>query len=82
MVRRGFDDVADAIVERVFAAFSGLSQSVFELGEELLDGVQVRAVRWQDDQPCTDAPDELSDVFGFVAAEVVHGHDVAVSQGW
>lgn len=50
---------------------------VFELGEGLLDGVQIRTVGWKEQQMRSDAPDGLAHSLAFVAAEVVHDHDIA-----
>jgi len=50
---------------------------VFELGKDLLDGVQIGAVGRQEQQPRADAADCCADGGPLVAGEVVHDHDVA-----
>src|SRR6476660_9259254 len=37
---------ADGLPERLLRAGGGLSEQLFQLGEELLDGVQIRRVGW------------------------------------
>lgn len=58
------------------------SQERLELGEGLLDWVQVRAIGGQEEQLRARRPDCLSDSAALVAAEVVHHDDIAVAQGW
>jgi hypothetical protein len=50
---------------------------VFELGEDLLDGVQVWRVWWQEQQARADAADCCADGRPLVAGEIIHDHDVA-----
>lgn len=64
----------------VDGAFVGLSQHCFELGEDLLDRVQVWTVGRQEDQVRASLTDGLAYSFALVAAEVVHDHDVALAQ--
>jgi len=56
---------------------SGLSQESLQLGEDLLDGVQVWAVGRQEDQVRAGFSDGLADGLSPVAAEVVHDHHIA-----
>src|SRR5947207_13315710 len=53
------------------------SQEVFELGEDLLDGVQVGRVFGQEEELGACRTDELTHDFASVAAEIVHDYDVA-----
>jgi hypothetical protein len=53
----------------------------FELGEELLDGVQVRAVGWQEEHVGSRVPDGAPCRLAFVAAEIVEDHDIAFGKG-
>ena len=55
----------------------GFSHQVFELGEDLLDRVEVGAVWRQEQEPRDDAADRLSNGRPFMAAEIVHDDDVA-----
>jgi len=59
----------------------GLSHEVLELGEELLDGVQVRAVGRQKEHVGSGLPDGASCRLAFVAAEIVEDHDIAFGKG-
>ena len=55
---------------------------MFELGEDLLDGVQVGRVFWQEDQLGSDGADKPAYGFSLVAAEIVHDDDVSRAKGW
>ena len=57
--------------------FGGLAQEMLELGEDLLDRVEVRAVGRQEEEPCAPCTDRCSDRRLLVAGEVVHDDDVA-----
>jgi hypothetical protein len=52
-------------------SFGGLSEQVFELGEHLLDGVQVWGVGRQEDQRRTCLADGATYLGAFVAAQSV-----------
>src|SRR5664280_2382499 len=55
----------------------GLAQEVLDLGEDLLDRVQVWRVFRQEEELGAGRADELAYGFGFVTAEIVHDYDVA-----
>jgi hypothetical protein len=55
----------------------GLSQEVLELGEDLFDRVQVGGVFRQEEELGAHRADELTYGFAFVAAEIVHDHNIA-----
>ena len=59
----------------------GLSEQMLELGEDLLDGVEVRGVFGQEEQLGARRADQLARGFAFVAAEIVHDDDIAGTQG-
>ncbi len=59
----------------------GLSQQVFELGEDLLDRVQIRGIFRQEEQFGADRADKLARGLAFVAAEIVHDDDIAGTKG-
>jgi hypothetical protein len=59
----------------------GFSQELFQLGEDPFDGVQVWAIGWQEREPGADGADRFARGRPFVAAEIVHDHDVAGLQG-
>lgn len=63
-------------------SFGGFSHEMLELGKDLLDGVQVRAVGWQEQEPCADVADCATDGGSFVAAQVVHDHNIASRERW
>ena len=54
---------------------------MFELGEELLDRVQIGRVFRQVEQPGTDCTNGAAHGIGLVRTEIVHDHDVALPQG-
>ncbi len=53
---------------------------MLELGKDLLDGVQVRAIGRQEQQSCTGAADCFADGGPFVAAQIVHDYDIPGSE--
>ena len=61
-------------------AFLGCAHPMLDLGEGLLDRIEVGGVRRQIPEPCTDGLDEMAQRAGFVAAEIVHDDDVARSE--
>ena len=46
----GSEDLSGSIADGIGGAARGFAQQVFELGEELFDGVQVGGVFWQEEQ--------------------------------
>lgn len=58
-------------------AHGDLAQEVLDLGEDLLDRVQVRRVFRQEEELGAGGADELAYGFGSVTAEIVHDYDVA-----
>jgi hypothetical protein len=54
---------------------------VFELGEELLDRVQIRRVFRQVEEPGADGTNGATHGVGLERTEIVHDDDVAVPQG-
>src|ERR1700753_4245849 len=59
-----------------------LSHPMLDLGERLLDGIEVRRIFWQEPQPCAGSLDGVADRPGFVGAEIVENDDVAGLEGW
>ena len=55
---------------------------MFELGEDLFDGVQVGGVFGQKEELGSCGADELTHNFASVAAEIVHDHDIAGTKRW
>ena len=62
-------------------SFLGLSGEMLELGEHLLDRVEVRRVWRQEDELGADAADGAPHGKTFVATEIVHDDDVARCEG-
>ena len=60
----------------------GLAHEVFEFGEDLLDRIEVRAVWRQEEQPRTGFANGGPDGLSFVAAEIVHDHNVIALEAW
>ena len=63
---------------------SGLcpSDMTFELGEELFDRIEIRAVRRQEEQVSASLADGASRRLTFVATEIVEDHNVALGERW
>ena len=49
---------------------------MFELGEDLLDGVEIGTVSWQEDEMRPGFSDGVSSGFAFVRAKIVQDDDV------
>lgn len=54
----------------------------FILDEDVLDRIEVRAVRRQEQQASTDSLDHVPGRGAFVGGEVVEDHDVSCRQAW
>ena len=74
--------MTDALPGGFDSSFGGLSQQQLELGEELLDWVQVRTVWRQEQELGAGGSDGLAHRSAFVAAQVVHDDDVPWLEGW
>jgi hypothetical protein len=57
-------------------SLGGFAHEMVELGKNLLDGVQVWTVRWQEQEPHADAPYRAADGGPLVTGEIIHNHDV------
>ena len=68
---------SDAPPSRLEGPLGRLSHEMFELGEHLLDRVEVWAVGWQEDEPGALPANGGTDGVAPVAAEIVHDDDVA-----
>ena len=62
-------------------SFGGFAHEVFELGEDLLDRIEIGAVRRQEEEPRADAADCGANRRFLVARQIVHDDDVARRQG-
>lgn len=58
------------------------SHPVLQFGEELLDRIEVGAVGWQEEEPCSGGPDNLAYHRALVRAEIVENDDIAWLQGF
>ncbi len=62
-------------------SFGGLAQQRFQLGEHLLDRIQIGTVRRQEEQLCAGRADRPPNGDALVAAEIVDDDDVTRLQG-
>src|ERR1700732_2846649 len=62
---------------RLDGALCGLAQQVLELGEDLLNGVEIRAVRREEEEPCAGGPDHIANGLAFGRAEIVEDHAIS-----
>ena len=69
-----FSDPPPCCLDGSFLCFA---QERFELGEDLLDWVEVGAVGWQEEEPCAGISDCPAHGLSLVASEVVHDDDIA-----
>jgi hypothetical protein len=79
--RDRIEDRSDRIVDGLGGSLCGFSEPVFELGEELLDRVQIGRVFWQVEELGAGGTNGATHGVGLVRAEIVHDDDVAVPQG-
>jgi hypothetical protein len=59
-----------------------LAHEMLEFGECVFDRIEVGAVGWKEQEPCTSTSDDGAHSVAFVAAKVVHDDDVAWSETW
>jgi hypothetical protein len=77
-LREQFSDLSP---EGFLGTLGGLSEQVFEFGEDLFDGVEVRAVGGQKPERRSCGTNGSTDCGGLVAAEGVQNDDIAGLQG-
>lgn len=58
-----------------------VAHQMLELGEDLLDRIEIGTVGRQEQQVRADGTDRLASCFAFVGAEIVEDNDVALGQG-
>ena len=63
-------------------ALLGVSHPMLDLGECLLDGIEVGRVFGQEPQPGSGIFDGIADGLALVGSEIVHDDDVAGLEGW
>ncbi len=76
------DEFANAVCGLLNGAGVFLAEQCFELGKSLFDWVEVWAVWRQENEFGASVADGTADRTGFVAAEIVHHHDIARPQRW
>src|SRR5437773_12307782 len=73
------EELVDELPERLDGARSALAQGGLELGESLLDRVEVGRVRWKIAQGCfADCIDGCAHVLDLVGAQVVQEDDATL----
>lgn len=82
MWRESIEQGSYTLPRCVDGSFGGFAQEELELGEDLLDRIEVRRVGREEQQPCSDRTDRLADGSTLVTAEVVHVDDVAGIERW
>ena len=75
------EDFAAGVGDCLVSSRSDLSQQGLELGEDLLDWVEVWGVFRQEHEAGSDIPDRLPHRLSLVRAEIVEDHDVAGLEG-
>ena len=65
------------MADSVLGSGGGFSQQVLELGEDLLDRIEVGRVFRQEEELGASRSDRPSNRCAFVAAEIVHDDDIA-----
>ena len=79
--RDAVDKLADLAPGCLVRALFGFSHEVLELGEELLDGIEVGAIRRQEEQVSALISDRLARRLAFMRAEIVEDDDVSGLEG-
>jgi len=62
-------------------ALAGLAHEVLELGEDLLDRIEIGTVGRQEDEPGAGGADGVAHRLSLMTAKIVEDHDVARRQG-
>ena len=73
---------ADAAPDAVDGAFLSFAEQDFQFCEDLLDRIEVGAIRRQEDEPSPGGADGPSDSVALVGAEIVHHDNVAGLERW
>ena len=73
-----FSDLSPCVFD---SSWRCASHEVFELGEDLLDGIEIGAVGWQEDEVCAFGPDGLARRLSLMAAEIIEDDDISLDQG-
>jgi hypothetical protein len=73
----GLERIGDSIPEIIDGSGGGFSQERFQFGEGLLDGVEVRRIGREVDEPRADGLDGSLDGFDTVGGQIVEDYDIA-----
>ena len=73
----GIQERANALPSGFDGSLGGLAEQSFELGEELLDRIEIGTVGRQEEQFGADCADGTSNGLSLVASEIVDNDDVA-----
>jgi hypothetical protein len=76
------EELADGVPQSADGTSGGLAQQGFELGEDLLDGIEIGAIGRQVEKMRADGLDRGAHGGALVGAEIVHDDDVAGGQRW
>ena len=76
-LREAVEDLRDGLEDARFGSRCGFAQQRLEFGEDHLDGVEVRRVGRQEEEPRTSFADRGADSMALVAAQIIDDHDVA-----
>jgi hypothetical protein len=71
------EELTDPLPSFLDGALSGLAEQGFELGEDLLDGIEIGAVGGQEEELGAGPADGPSHRLAFVRSQIVHDDDVA-----
>ena len=77
----GRQDFRDGVAESIFSPLLGFAQPVFELREELFNGIEVWRVFGKEEEFCAGRANGASDGQGLMRTEIVHHDDVARLEG-
>jgi len=70
------EGAGDSVVYGLDASFGGTSHAVLELGEQLLDWIEIWTVGRQEEEPRSSRPDDVADGLALVRAEIVENDNV------
>ena len=79
--RKVIEGDSDCVPECIDGSVCHFAQCVFELGEDLLDWIEVRAVGWQEANCYPRGFDGFPNAGTFMGTEIVHQHDFTGRQG-
>jgi hypothetical protein len=78
----GIEQLSNSVPEGIPGSLCGLAQESLELGEDHLDGIEIRRIGRQVDELGAPRLDGLANAFDFVGWQVVDHDHVAFGQAW